>query len=1254
MTTGWFVTSNDIKHWTETNKHQSEDLLPKLVSKLIRASCKPYHLHFPSGDSVNTGGWDGTLNVSEWNEFVPLGFSVWEFGTEKSSNKKFEEDYIKRTENPNEINISETTFVFVTSRAWTGKDKKCAEKNDENTWKQVKGINADDLENWLHQCPAVHRWFASLIGKRTEDVWDIEQAWKSWIHMTSTPANCELVLNERASQSEKLSKELKDNPTIIRVKSNSEIEAYAFILATLMRDEKLAPRVLIVRDRSSWDILLDTQNALILIPRGFTPENIGYAKQKGHYVIIPGGLNSTENSAQCDILLNKMSRDSRISALQSMGIGKDKAEQIYNDTHGDLGSIRRHKILGSQEDVTPEWMNNFDANIVVAVLMATKWDNRNKKDKEALSRLAGVPYEKFENKLFELASVVDAPIRLIENTWQVISKRNLWSLTSSKINRQSIERLDHVILDVLGESDPSYDLVPEERWLANIKGAIPEHSSMLKSGLADTLALLATFGDQECHNLGEIKLEHRVKYWVRELLEKDLSARGWYSFGETLKFLSEASPESFLNVLESSMKGHNPLISPLFAEDGGFNGYSHVNYLLSALETISWKLDYLPLVSRALCRLSEIDIGRRYANRPLNSLKEIYLGWINNTCATHTERLQIIDSNLIKFYPKVSWELLNLLLSEIRHGTSTPISRPIYRDWADNIKKEVMRKDYYQYTEGIASRLVNLVNKDPESRWPDLIENMTQLPKKQFNEVVEELLSVKVNNLSNELRLEAANRLRAIISQHREFEQREWALPKDIVDKLEEVYNFILPDVPLLKGKYLFDEYNPKLINPIIKHEIKLQEIDKVISHHRENALLDIYNTAGAYGIKQLVVSCKFPDLIGKIIANSELRSSFESEIMDWLEGEDSLIDASQSFIFSCSIIDKKWVEKVFNQSKNWNEDKKVNFLLGLPFGEDAFNALSQLDRSIDEKYWKKIKRYNLADRDIEKINWVLEKLLLYERPLAALDVASRISYSSSSNVMLDCRLLVDTLRKIALNLLDYEITNNDQTRHRIYKTIEYIQKQRQLSEEDIRQIEWIYLPILRFSSIKPKCLEKEILSNPEFFSQIVSFVFKGKKDKEDTDEKLKQLLAEHGLILLNLISTIPGQNEDCTVDAEKLREWVHKAREYLETMGRMEIGDYQIGKVLSNSPLGTDNIWPHESVRDLIEELQNSDIEEGLEVEKKNSREATTRFIFDGGTQERELAAKYDDQVKLIRLKWPRTSEILRNLRRDYELDAS
>ncbi|MBM7558206.1 hypothetical protein [Halanaerobacter jeridensis] len=39
MNEGWFVTANDIKNWTNTDKRRAEEMLPKIVERLIRASC---------------------------------------------------------------------------------------------------------------------------------------------------------------------------------------------------------------------------------------------------------------------------------------------------------------------------------------------------------------------------------------------------------------------------------------------------------------------------------------------------------------------------------------------------------------------------------------------------------------------------------------------------------------------------------------------------------------------------------------------------------------------------------------------------------------------------------------------------------------------------------------------------------------------------------------------------------------------------------------------------------------------------------------------------------------------------------------------------------------------------------------------------------------------------------------------------------------------------------------------------------------
>ena len=182
---GWHVTANDIKNWTATNKRRAEDILPLLIKKLILASCMPKKINFPTGDSVAIGGWDGILDSDSGNEFVPEGKSGWEIGTDYSVKGKADSDYDKRLKQPDPFEINDTTFIFVTSRLWTKRDVWVRGKQSEKKWKAVKGINAEALQNWLEKYPPVHRWFAELIGKRSADLWDAEQAWCEFANTTA-------------------------------------------------------------------------------------------------------------------------------------------------------------------------------------------------------------------------------------------------------------------------------------------------------------------------------------------------------------------------------------------------------------------------------------------------------------------------------------------------------------------------------------------------------------------------------------------------------------------------------------------------------------------------------------------------------------------------------------------------------------------------------------------------------------------------------------------------------------------------------------------------------------------------------------------------------------------------------------------------------------------------------------------------------------------------------------------------------------
>ncbi|SUT85544.1 Uncharacterised protein [Actinobacillus ureae] len=63
---------------------------------------------------------------------------------------------------------------------------------------------------------------------------------------------------------------------------------------------------------------------------------------------------------------------------------------------------------------------------------------------------------------------------------------------------------------------------------------------------------------------------------------------------------------------------------------------------------------------------------------------------------------------------------------------------------------------------------------------------------------------------------------------------------------------------------------------------------------------------------------------------------------------------------------------------------------------------------------------------------------------------------------------------------------------------------------------------------------------------------------------------------------------------------WVNTIIEYAIKEGRGKITKYFIGKLLSKAPVGQDNIWPSEEIRDVLEELQSENMCEGMYIGKK------------------------------------------------------
>ena len=228
---------SDSDRWAD--KPDAPHQLPELVRRLILATVPmPSLLHMPSGSSVWRRGWDGRLVVENGNTWVREGASAWEFSCAGDPKRKATADYNKRTTDPNGVEISTTTFVFVTPRKWDGKLAWVNERREEGPWADVQAVDADDLVTWLGQAPAVAHWFARLMGKLpATGVVPLDEWWENWSTVASPPIPSELVTAGRQDQVELTSQWFRAEPSHYYVQGDTRDEAIAFLAGCARADE---------------------------------------------------------------------------------------------------------------------------------------------------------------------------------------------------------------------------------------------------------------------------------------------------------------------------------------------------------------------------------------------------------------------------------------------------------------------------------------------------------------------------------------------------------------------------------------------------------------------------------------------------------------------------------------------------------------------------------------------------------------------------------------------------------------------------------------------------------------------------------------------------------------------------------------------------------------------------------------------------------------------------------------------------------
>ncbi len=865
--------------------------------------------------------------------------------------------------------------------------------------------------------------------------------------------------------------------------------------------------------------------------------------------------------------------------------------------------------------------------MLIPALLAGAWKPAVQADTDVLKTLGGkATYEEVEAPLRGLTRLKDPPVDRVDDVWAMRSSVDAFVHLGHRIGGEHLARFAEqtkIVFSRVIEAPKADDV------FSLTQSQCDAHSQWLREGLMTTLLLMAALHKEAGFVVTGSSPQRFVDDIVRGLPNLSTDHRLLESLRGQLPLLAEAAPIPFFEALERLLEGDAEKIRPIFSERDDFfaPACAHTG-VLWALELLAWNEGHLLRAAMCLAKLAAIDPGGRLTNRPLNSLRDVFLSWSPHTNAGHKQRIGVL-SHVVRAVPSIGWPLLVKLLPQA-HGSVSPTQKPKFAEASPGGQETLTYGIVWATQAAVVDLAVEHAQLVPE-RWQTLIGVLGQLRPDSFEHVVLGL-EVCLDRQCADDRFTTWDSLRKEVNRHRAFSGIDWAIKDERLGRLEALVSRFQPNDPILVTTWLFDDWMPNVVG-------RRDEDDPIakIQSARFKALEGVMAAQGVHGLSKLAAKVKLPlqmaESLSMLALGEEDTTSLVKQLLT-LTGEAKAL-ASVVVAKALASFGSPWMRHLHQLSAelNLSADETACLFLALEDGKPTWDLVESFGADVDDAYWSHKRAFSFRGTP-EEMEYAVSRYRACGRTIAAIEAThERLQDMPSASIV---------------NLLEAAIPEINATPggggamlvYYVEHLFEELGRRPDVSHEDLARMEFAYLPLFHRRK-QPLTLHKMLVESPEFFVSMICTVFKPATSEAPILSEQEQKMATAAYDLLNGLNVLPGQVDD-RIDFATLKAWTDEVRQRAALADRSAITDARIGHLLAHAPADPDDQgWPHRAVRQLVEDLSSDEVEQACRIERFNMRGVYSKNIGEGGQQERVLA----DQAK----RWargmpefPRTANML------------